>query len=205
MRRPRPPEALWEPGGSFAPAADVADFLRAKFIEPRGDLANPDHAHLADALIGCVWTNVENVRGQRLVVGEVEQFNPKGGKWQRARHESLVMALCGGIVPDFLITLYAPYAAAASDLAWCAMLEHELYHCGQALDDFDSPKWRRDGTPVYEIVGHEVEEFVGVVRRYGAGVAAGMTAALVEAARLEPEIGMADAEWACGTCRLRPV
>lgn len=202
-RRPTPPDGLFEPGGRFVPAPDLELWARATFIEPRGSLTNPDHAHLTEATIGFVWTNVENICGQRSVSGTAEQFNPKGTKWAVARHESLILAWFHGEVPDFIVTLYAPYAVAASDLAFCALVEHELYHCGQAVDEFGGPKFRKDGTPVFQVVGHEVEEFVAVVRRYGAGVAAGATQALVDAAALAPEIGHADAEWACGTCRAR--
>jgi len=48
-------------------------------------------------------------------------------------------------------------------------LEHELYHIVQSVDEFGAPKFNRDtGMPTLTLRGHDVEEFVGVVRRYGA-------------------------------------
>ncbi|WP_420376855.1 putative metallopeptidase [Sinorhizobium medicae] len=49
--------------------------------------------------------------------------------------------------------------------------------------------------------GHDVEDFVGVVRRYGAD-AAGVRA-IVDAANRPPEIARANIAHACGTCQLR--
>lgn len=53
--------------------------------------------------------------------------------------------------------------------------------------------------PKLGIRGHDVEEFVGIVRRYGAGD----TAKFVAAAQRAPEVGHADIARACGTCILR--
>lgn len=49
--------------------------------------------------------------------------------------------------------------------------------------------------------GHDVEEFVGVVRRYGAR-AAGVQA-MVDAASAGPQIAAVKIAQAYGTCRLR--
>ncbi|WP_410176759.1 putative metallopeptidase [Sinorhizobium medicae] len=57
------------------------------------------------------------------------------------------------------------------------------------------------GRPVFTIRGHDVEDFVGVVRRYGAD-AAGVRA-IVDAANRPPEIARAQIAHACGTCQLR--
>lgn len=55
--------------------------------------------------------------------------------------------------------------------SWC-VVEHELYHAAQETDAFGAPKFNRStGRRVFTIRGHELEEFVGVVRRYGADAA----------------------------------
>nr|WP_271894430.1 putative metallopeptidase [Phyllobacterium sp. IY22] len=47
-------------------------------------------------------------------------------------------------------------------------MEHELYHAGQDRDSFGAPKFRKStGLPVFILRGHDIEEFIGVVRRYG--------------------------------------
>ena len=88
-------------------------------------------------------------------------------------------------------------------MEWCALVEHELYHIGQRDDGFGAPAFTKDGMPKLGIRGHDVEEFVGIVRRYGAGGGASDTAKLVDAARRAPEVGHADIARACGTCILR--
>lgn len=55
-------------------------------------------------------------------------------------------------------------------LSSAPLVEHELYHITQATDDFGAPKFNKEGQPVLKLRGHDVEEFVGVVRRYGASV-----------------------------------
>lgn len=95
--------------------------------------------------------------------------------------------------PDFLITLYAPYANEVDNVSFCALVEHELYHC--ALKTITNK-----GKPIWGIKGHDVEEFVGIVERYGAGAAAGKTLDLIAASRRKPLIGQAEAAAVCGTC-----
>ena len=79
-----------------------------------------------------------------------------------------------GDLPDFLITFNTVYAAEADDATWCARCEHELYHCGQAMDRWGSPRFNPfTGLPVFCVRPHDCEEFVGVVKRYGGQAAAG--------------------------------
>lgn len=122
------------------------------------------------------------------------------GRWAKARAEQQVREWFG-FIPDFILTFSAPYATHASDAEFCALVEHELYHCGQERDEWDAPKFRKSGLPAFTMRGHDVEEFVGVVRRYGAD-ASGVRD-LVEAASHEPLIARASIAQACGTCMLR--
>ncbi|MBR8434875.1 hypothetical protein KDW37_29360 [Burkholderia cenocepacia] len=203
--RPMPPDALFEPSNWFrrlAPADGVNDWVRHTFLRDGAPLHNEDHAHLVDADVAYLWAAVENVRQMRRVVGQCEEVMIRAGGWQRARQEQ---QLCEwfGRVPAFLITLDAHYARECSDMEWCALVEHELYHIGQRDDGFGAPAFTKDGMPKLGIRGHDVEEFVGIVRRYGAGAAAADTAKLVDAARRAPEVGHVDIARACGTCILR--
>jgi Putative phage metallopeptidase len=52
--------------------------------------------------------------------------------------------------------------------------------------------------PAFTLVGHDVEEFIGVVRRYGAA-AAGVQA-MIDAAADGPTVAQADVDFACGNC-----
>lgn len=74
----------------------------------------------------------------------------------------------GMTLPSWIITLSAGYCSVCTDREFCALVDHELYHISQALDEFESPKFHRDsGLPMLTMKGHDVEEFNGVVRRYG--------------------------------------
>ncbi len=184
----------------FEPAIDLVDWARSSFIDETSDLINEDHAHLRFATIGALWTNVPNGRYGRRVVGQAEMGLPPAGKWSRARVEMQLQQWFGD-VPDFLLTFDAEYASTCSDAEFCALVEHELYHCGQDRDAFGAPKFRRDGSPAFGLRGHDVEEFVGVVRRYGADAA--NVRALVDAANRPPEVSPARIGHVCGTCMLR--
>lgn len=201
--RPYPPEDLAtfsdiEMVDRFMPAPDVLDWLRDTFLDEGSELFNVDHQHLRDAKLGILWTNCDNSRAMRSVIGQAELMPPMAmGKWQRARAIQQVEEWFGDM-PDFLITFSAPAAHEMDDASFCALVEHELYHCAQKMDQYGMPKFKEDGTPSFAIRGHDVEEFVGVVARYGAidpGVAA-----MVTVANHKPLIGAASIAGACGTC-----
>lgn len=205
--RPYPPESLLDGEGDlilggFVPAPDVGVWVDEHIIDEMGQLFNEDHKHLKDAQIGFLWTNITYVKQMNRVAGTAEIPMFRCGAWQKGRQEQQLREWFG-CVPDFLITLDAAYASRASDAVWAALIEHELYHCGQERDAFGAPKFTREGLPKFCIRGHDVEEFVGIVRRYGAGNAAGATARLVEAAKKSPEVAAVDIARACGTCHLR--
>lgn len=206
--RPRPPDQLLSSAQDadrplhirFLPAPDLAEWLMATFIEESGPLANPDHAHLQFARIGVLWTNVSNSRGGRSIVGQAEFLKNAGGamgKWPRARAEQQITEWFGEY-PDFLLTFDAGYAAACSDAEFCALVEHELYHCGQETDEFGAPKFSQSGLPVFRLRAHDVEEFTGIVRRYGADAA--HVRELVDAASRPPEVASVSIKAACGNC-----
>lgn len=202
MARPMPPMELFEPAGpAFVPSSDLSVWAKDTFIASGAPLQNPDHSHLEGAEIGFLWTSVMATRHMNAIAGQAEIPRFQGSKWSKARQEQQIEAWFG-MMPDFLITIDARYAAQCDDVTFCALVEHELYHCGQELDQFGAPKFNRTtGLPCYAIKGHDVEEFVGVIRRYGVGAGAGQTLAFVEAAQRGPEIGRAKVTGACGTCR----
>lgn len=206
MERPFPPEHLADqlrhPEG-FEPASDVWEWVQATFLDRESPLFNPEHAHLQAATVGVLWTNVANTRHMRSIAGMAEVPQSKGGKWTKARADQQLTEWFGTANLDFLITLDAPYCGRIDDATFCALVEHELYHCAHRRDRYGAPKFHKDGRPVFGIRGHDVEEFVGVVRRYGVGAATGGVGELVEAANGTPEVAGADIVAACGTCEAR--
>lgn len=200
-----PPDFLFDPSNwvkHIVPADGVSEWVAEALLRKDAPLHNPDHDHLFFADVGYLWAGVPNNRQQRRVVGQCEQVMIRCGGWQKARQEQQ-LAEWFGHVPTFLITLDAQYARECTDIQWCALIEHELYHIGHLLDPFGSPAFTKDGFPKLGIRGHDVEEFVGIVRRYGAGAGAGDTAKLVAAAQRPAEVGHVTIAQACGTCMLR--
>lgn len=187
----------------FAPAIDLVEWVRAQLLDERGALFNPQHGHLRGATIGALWTNVEYLRQQRRIVGQAEMPAFMAGGWKRARQEAQMVEWFGQM-PDFVLTFDALYAEACEDAAFCALVEHELYHCAQALDSFGMPKFNQStGLPVWAIRGHDVEEFVGVVQRYGIQVAGESAVDMVIAAAATPTVAPVAISQACGTCLAR--
>lgn len=202
MTRPYPPAEIVVDGVNprFVPAPELEHWVRVNFINELSPINNPDHEHLQQASIGFLWTNVANARAQRTILGQCELMPPMAmGKWQRARAELQVLEWFGDM-PDFLITISAAAGMLHDDASFMALVEHELYHAAQALDRFGAPKFSRDtGRPIFAIKGHDIEEFVGITRRYGAAVSAGMEEA-VRAANKGPTIAEGQIARACGTC-----
>ena len=198
--RPLPPDELLDVPGRFAPAAPLLDWARAVFLSDTGPLYNADHDHLAYASLAFLWTSTGYRKQGRVVAGQAEMPSVQGNAWLRARMEQQLVEWFG-LVPTFLITLHGPLAAEADDASFCALVEHEIYHCGHKLDRDGWPAYNKDGLPVLGIKGHDAEEHVGVVRRYGVGAAAAGVAQLVAAARRAPSVAEARITKACGTCR----
>lgn len=173
LRRPMPPVAVLSlesvmAGTTFAAGAELLEWIEAAFIADDGPLSDDRFAHLRDAHIGCLWAAVEcNVQGKRRI-GQAEiPRAPQGvNAWGRARWEMQLVQWFGKL-PDFVLTFDAVWANEAEDRDWCSVVDHELRHCVQATDEFGSPKFHKDGRPVFGIKGHDVEEFRATVERFG--------------------------------------
>lgn len=203
--RPTAPAILFDPENLttlFVPAPELEAWARGALIEEGAPLVNEDHAHLRDATLGFLWTTLPNRRQGRMILGQAEVGQPRGtmGKWPMGRAEQQLVEWFED-VPDFVITIDASYSAQCTDAEFCALIDHELYHCGQDIDAFGQPKFTQEGRPKFAMRGHDVEEFVGIVRRYGADAA--HVRELVEAAQGKPEIANVRISQACGTCLLR--
>ncbi|AIS12635.1 hypothetical protein JM49_13410 [Pseudomonas chlororaphis subsp. aurantiaca] len=198
--RPFPPagllDSIWL---SLRPAPEVWEWLQAEILADTGSIHNEDHAHLLDADIQVMWASSSFEKQGRRVLGQAEQVAFRAGGWQKARMEQQMRDWFGE-VPAFIITLAADYCAQCSDAEFCALVEHELYHIAQATDKYGQPAFTEEGSPKLKLRGHDVEEFVGVVRRYGASRE---VQALVDAANNPAEVGKLNISRACGTCLLK--
>lgn len=205
MSRPMPPDSLLKLAGLSdlgirqTPAPEVWEWLQAEILANNGSIHNEDHAHLIDADIRVMWASAAFTKKGRTVVGQAEQVAFRSGGWQKARMEQQMMDWFGD-VPAYIITLAADYCAQCSDADFCALVEHELYHIAQATDKYGQPAFTQEGLPKLEMRGHDVEEFVGVVRRYGASP---QVQELVDAANNPAEVGKLNISRTCGTCLLK--
>ena len=201
--RPKPPASLMDnPYAVLAPAPDVLEWIRREVLNEGGAIYNQDHRHLIDADLQVLWANNGFTKQGRAVIGQAEQVMFRAGGWQKARQEQQMREWFGD-TPTFLITFDGSYAQTCSDADWCALVEHELYHLAHQKDEFGAPAFTKDGLPKIALQGHDVEEFVAVVRRYGVGDPGGAIAKLASAARGTPEVSRASVAGACGTCLLR--
>lgn len=204
MGRPHPPTDLHDidledMAMRFRPAPDVWEWIEAEVLSEDGNLHNPDHLHLQGADVGILWAGTCFTKQGRTVVGQAEIVAFRAGGWQKARMERQMVDWFGH-VPEVVITLAADYCSSCTDTDFCALVEHELYHVAQEADQYGAPKFRRDGSAALTMRAHDVEEFVGVVRRYGAGE---QVQKLVDAAQRPPEVARLDIARSCGTCLLR--
>ncbi|HGE7396685.1 TPA: putative metallopeptidase [Yersinia enterocolitica] len=202
MKRPYPPLSFvneFRPHIELVPATEVLEWVNSQILSDEGELHNPDHGHLIDADIKIMWASSAFEKQGRTVLGQAEQVAMRAGGWQKARMEQQMYEWFGD-VPTFIITLAADYCAQCSDLEFCALIEHELYHISHATDEYGAPKFNKEGQPVLKLRGHDVEEFVGVVRRYGASIE---VQEMIDAANNKPEVGNLNIARACGTCLLK--
>lgn len=74
-----------------------------------------------------------------------------------------------GAIPDFLVILDHEYWQAASERQREILVYHETCHMAQKTDADGVPVFdRMTGKASWTLAGHDVEEFIAVVRRYGA-------------------------------------
>lgn len=197
--RPQPPEHVVSAiDGVFEPSPELSEWVENTFVSETAVLVNNEHAHLRQASIGYVWTNVENIKKGKMILGTCQKLPPNGDKWTAGRSIAQIYSWFGHM-PDFLITLYAPACADMLDSSFMALVEHELSHAAQATDQYGMPMFEKDtGRPLWAMRSHDFEEFVGVVKRYGS--TSPELAAAVAAVNDGPTIERTAIHSACGVC-----
>lgn len=206
-RRPLPemppiPDAagMFEPE-AFVPDDALAAWVVETFVEPGGPLVNRDHAHLAHADVRFLWTQRPNRVRRRDVVGQAHLGEPSGSEpWAKGMRADHLTRLFGA-VPDFYVTLCAGFVRERvrddDEAAVMALIDHELYHCAQEHRD-GAPLFGRDGRPKWCMRPHDVEEHVGVVRRWGAHSPA--LRAMADVLERGPTIGQPKVAGVCANC-----
>ncbi|HBW0878232.1 TPA: hypothetical protein MED72_002772 [Klebsiella variicola] len=209
-RRPYPPVNFagenWLPYTRLIPAAEIGEWVNQNILSEDGRIHNPDHEHLvsalADADITFMWASGSFAKSGRIVLGQCEQVMMRAGGWQKSRMEQQMHEWFGRI-PKFIITLAADYCEQCNDMEFCALVEHELFHIAQKVDEYGAPKFTKEGLPVLTLRDHDVNEFIGVVERYGAGAPDSNINKMIKAAQAGPTVSAVNIARSCGTCLLR--
>ncbi|MCE6002296.1 putative metallopeptidase [Acinetobacter pittii] len=215
MKRPYPPEQdnpyaddedLIDSGGllHFEPANnDLWPWIEETFLCKWGKLHNPDHEHLLSFQppeISFLWAYAKCEAKDKRVYGQTEKVMINVGGWRKQRQELQLINWFGDI-PKYIITLDARVCQVMSDTDFCALVEHELYHIGHKKNkDSGEFEYTSVGEPRLYLRGHDVEEFHGVVQRYGASEE---VQKMVNLANEGPTISRANIAHACGTCLLK--
>lgn len=215
MKRPYPPEQdnpyaddedLIDSGGllHFEPANnDLWPWIEETFLCEWGKLHNPDHEHLLSFQppeISFLWAYAKCEAKDKRVYGQTEKVMINVGGWRKQRQE-LQLINWFGDVPKYIITLDARVCQVMSDTDFCSLVEHELYHIGHKKNkDSGEFEYTSVGEPRLYLRGHDVEEFHGVVQRYGASEE---VQKMVNLANEGPTISRANIAHACGTCLLK--
>lgn len=206
---PQPPEWLIRTTKDlFAPAPEVRDFVQEYFLNEQSELFNEDHSHLRYAEIGYLWTNQTCEQKQKRVAGMAALPTIQGNKWMKGIFNRQLESWFGDwfsgdeLNLDFIIILDAMLVSEYRPLQFCGLVDHELYHCAQKRDRYGELMFDEEtGLPRLALQGHDVEEFVGIMRRYGIEACAGQTREFIEASQRKPIFSDEDIrEIVCGNC-----
>jgi hypothetical protein len=170
--RPRPPHRCSRSTASrssFVPAPDLVEWI---FDLPRG--RRPLESR-STPICGLPCSRRSGPRPRTPATAAPSSVKPSSARTSAAWANGSARGLQQQILEWFGSGLIScsrstrPYAEACDDATFCALVEHELSHCGQERDEFGMPRFKKStGMPAFCMRGHDVEEFVGVVRRYGA-------------------------------------
>ncbi|MFW2055758.1 putative metallopeptidase [Acinetobacter haemolyticus] len=206
--RPFPPTELLDQAEEeetirLIPAFDLMEWVVQNFLTIGGGFHNPDHDHIAELIhdseefLAFAWASQACTVKKQMVSGQCEKVMFNVGGWRKARQEQQ-MRDWFGYVPVYLITIDASFCEQASERSFCALIEHELYHIGVERDEDGEIIYSdHTGLPKHYLAGHDVEEFVGVVKRWGASES---VKRLVEVAQKPPFVSELDISKCCGNC-----
>lgn len=165
MKHPLPPDDM----PSFLAAHEIYEFLHETIFNKHSEYFNEDHQHLFEMQpheLAFMWADGGFEKARKYVIGECEKVQFMAGGWKRER-QIMWFRMIFNDVPEFLITLDARYCRDCTKHQFMSLLEHELYHIVQKLNQYGEPAFKANGRPSLEIIGHDVEEFSAVVKRYG--------------------------------------
>ena len=164
---PPVPEVLRQRPDWTVPSPEWERWARDTFIEGDGPLVDPALAHLAAASIGFLLTNSAIKSKGKDAAGLGGVCEPSGEPQAKAQRAQQLTEWFGE-VPDFLILLCVEDGHFDSVRGTCALVNHELRHCGQEEDEHGAPRYDKRGQPVWCTVPHYAELNEGDLARWGA-------------------------------------
>lgn len=130
-------------------------------------LGMAEHAHLLDLEADIQWLfrTEPKVKAGRYIYGTC--YTPKVNGELSDLFDWMLEEMFGAM-PDFLVVLdLDTWENWAGTDKREILVFHELTHAVQAVDKNDAPRFDQEGRPVWAIKGHDIEEFISVVARYG--------------------------------------
>lgn len=129
------------------------------------------HAHLRDAEISYVFRDDELRRQGKVIAADcilVARILQSDKRWSRLVKWALLRITSRISLPDFLVLIDRNIWEGMSIAEKVALMDHELSHAWfQTEEDGETQKFKKDGSPLWAIKGHDIEEFRGVVGRNG--------------------------------------
>ena len=122
--------------------------------------------HLEEGLLGFLLTDEELKSAGKFLAGFacIPQVQSK----QRNIY-TWAVEIAFGFMPDALIVIQKYIWEEFTDEAKIALMYHELRHIVHSKTLAGMPKYSKETSqPIYEIVGHDVEEFLDVTELFGA-------------------------------------
>ena len=127
----------------------------------------PEFAHLkaGEAAVLFLMRMQRKEKAGRVVLGQMAIPRFTGalgdlGLWALAK-------VCG-CVPDFVMWVDHEFWVQATPQQREALVYHELCHAIHGVDKHGELRFTQDGDPIWDILGHDIEEFDAVAKRYGA-------------------------------------
>ena len=150
MRYVIPKKGIWTPRWFYDKLLKYEEFI---------------HLRDGDARVEFLLVGDEIIRSGRQVLGEVHIPTVQGKL--RGVFEWMLEQQFDS-VPDFLVMLDQSYWDESGRNDREILIFHEMCHMIHKTDADGELRYDEDGNPVWGIVGHDVEEFVATVARYGA-------------------------------------
>lgn len=116
--------------------------------------------------VAFLWRTGEWQRKGKSVLGSCGIPTVPGGD-NRKLFEWMLDRILGRF-PDFLITINKDWYEGAPPKSREALVFHEMLHIDVARNEYGEMRLTREGTPIWTVGGHDLEEFNAVVARYGA-------------------------------------